>query len=258
MLFKYNKFHEAAFMGVAGEVTGRISERYNNIEYYLRLKKVNETLVQENAKLRNMLRQDFQAPDSSQKFVVDSFRIDSLEKFRRYLYLPAKVINNSVTYQTNYITISRGANQGVQKDMTVISPDGIVGTVINVSNNMASIMSLLHRQNRVSSSLKKTGETGTVEWDGRDPQILTLRNIPKSAQVKVGDTVVTGINSSFPPGHTVGYVIAMESEPASNFYLISLKPATNFFNVQFVYVVKNLQKEEQEALEKSTTKDQEK
>ena len=95
MLFKYNKFHEAAFMGVAGEVTGRISERYNNIEYYLRLKKVNETLVQENAKLRNMLRQDFQAPDSSQKFVVDSFRIDSLEKFRRYLYLPAKVINNS-------------------------------------------------------------------------------------------------------------------------------------------------------------------
>lgn len=257
MLFKYNKFHEAAFMGVAGEVTGRISERYNNVEYYLRLKKVNESLVQENAKLRNMLKLDFQAPDSSQKFVLDSFRIDSLEKFRRYLYLPAKVINNSVTYQTNYITISRGTLQGVQKDMTVISSDGIVGTVINVSNNMATIMSLLHRQNRVSSSLKKTGETGTVEWDGKDPQVLTLRNIPKSAPVKVGDTVVTGINSSFPPGHTVGYVTAFESEPASNFYVISLRPATNFFNVQFVYVVKNLQKEEQDALEKSTTKDQE-
>jgi rod shape-determining protein MreC len=254
MLFKYNKFHEAAFMGVASEVTGRISEKYNSVEYYLRLKRMNEELVKENARLRNLLKEDFLAPDSTQKLVLDSIRIDSIERFRRYLYLPAKVINNSVTSQTNYITISRGTLQGVQKDMTVISSDGIVGTVINVSNNMATIMSLLHRQNRVSASLKKTGETGTVEWDGNDPQVLTLRNIPKSAQVKAGDTVVTSINSSFPPGHAIGYITAVESEKSSNFYSLSLKPATNFFSVQFVYVVRNLQKEEQDGLEKSTHK----
>jgi rod shape-determining protein MreC len=254
MLFKYNRFHEAAFMGVAGEFTGRISEKYNKVEYYFQLKKTNEALVNENAHLRNLLKQDFLPSDSTQKIVIDSIRIDSLERFRRYLYMPAKVVNNSVTSQTNYITISRGLKQGVQKDMTVVSSEGIVGTVINVSNNMATVMSLLNRQSRVSSSLKKTGETGTVEWDGNDPQVLTLRNIPKSARVNIGDTVVSGINSSYPPGQAVGYVTAVEAEKSSNFYSLSLKPATNFFNIQFVYVVKNLQKEEQDALEKATHK----
>src|SRR3982751_5761062 len=79
-LFRYNKFHEAAFAVVAGELTGRINERYNNVEYYFRLKKTNEALVQENVHLRSLLRENYEAPDSTTNIVVDSIKVDSLMK----------------------------------------------------------------------------------------------------------------------------------------------------------------------------------
>ncbi|MBX3258004.1 MAG: rod shape-determining protein MreC [Chitinophagaceae bacterium] len=252
MLFHYNRYHEAAFMGVASEVTGRINRQYNNVEYYFNLKKTNEGLVEENRKLRNLLKQDFLVPDTSSSLVVDSIKVDSLEPHRRYLYFPAKVINNSVTSQNNYLTLSRGTAQGIAKDMAVISPTGIVGKVVHVSANMATVMSLLHSKSQVSASLQKSGETGSVEWDGKDPQVITFKNIPKSAEVKKGDTVVTSRYSTFPPGQPIGIITDIEDPQSSNFYLLKLRPLTNFFNVQFVYVVKNLQKEEQDALEKIT------
>ena len=115
-------------------------------------------------------------------------------------------------------------------------------------------MSLLHRQSRVSVSLKKTGETGSIEWDGKDPLVITFKNIPKSVPVKIGDTVVTSRYSTFPARQLVGTISAVESETGSNFYTLKLKPLTNFFNIQFVYAVKNLQREEQEELEKATKK----
>lgn len=254
MLFHYNRFHEAVFLDAASEVTGRINRQYNNVEYYFRLKKTNDILVEENQRLRNLLKEDFLIPDTSSELAFDTIRVDSIEQYRRYQYYPAKVINNSVTGQNNYLTIGRGYAQGIRKDMAVVSPSGIVGTVVNVSKNMATVMSLLHRQSRVSVSLKKTGETGSIEWDGKDPLVITFKNIPKSVPVKIGDTVVTSRYSTFPARQLVGTISAVESETGSNFYTLKLKPLTNFFNIQFVYAVKNLQREEQEELEKATKK----
>jgi rod shape-determining protein MreC len=99
MLFRYNRFHEAAFMNISGEITGRISKQYNTVEYYFNLKKTNDQLVAENQRLRNLLKQDFLITDTSRLIVIDSIKVDSLEQYRRYFYYPAKVINNSVTAQ---------------------------------------------------------------------------------------------------------------------------------------------------------------
>lgn len=254
ILFHYNRYHEAVFMGVGGEITGFINERYNNVESYFSLKKTNTELMEENTRLKNLLKQNFDIPDTTFLAVTDTIRIDSVEQHRKYQYYSAKVINNSVTSQNNYVTINRGYAQGIEKDMSVISPTGIVGTVVNVSKNMATIMSLLHSQSRVSASLKKTGETGSVEWEGNNPQEITFKNIPKSVIVQKGDTVVTSLYSTFPPGYPVGVVNEITEQPGSNFYVLKLKPLTNFFNVQYVYVVKNLHKQEQDALEKATNK----
>jgi rod shape-determining protein MreC len=252
MLFRYNKYHEAAFMGVASEITGSFDARYNTIENFLRLKKTNEQLAAENERLKNLLRQDFAAPDSSRQIAVDSIRIDSLEQYRKYLYLSAKVIGNSTSSQTNYITIHRGSAQGVQRDMAVLSGTGVVGTVVNVSKNMASVMSILHRQSRISASLLRSGETGTVEWDGKDPQFVTLRNIPRSVQVYKGDTIITSkYSDKFPPGQFIGFVDDVVNESGSSFYSLKIRTATNFFNVQYVNVVAK-----QDQLEKATQQKQ--
>ncbi|HYC28522.1 MAG TPA: rod shape-determining protein MreC, partial [Chitinophagaceae bacterium] len=156
--------------------------------------------------------------------------------------------------QNNYITIHRGENQGVKRDMGVISSSGIVGTVVNTSANYATVMSMLHRQSRMRASLKKSGETGTVQWDGNSPLFLTLIDIPKSARIAKGDSIVTSYSDRFPPGLLVGTVYEIIEDKASNFYTLKLKPGTNFFNLQYVYVIENLQRDEQKQLEEATKK----
>ena len=69
--------------------------------------------------------------------------------------------------------------------------NAVVGTVVDVSNNYAVVMSLLHEQSNLSARLKKGGETGIVSYDGKTPGILYLKDISKSAKINAGDTVIT-------------------------------------------------------------------
>ena len=207
----------------------------------------------ENIELRNQLKQNFVPYDTSKKLATIILRKDSLEKVRKFFYLPAKVVGNTFTLQKNYITIERGSLQGVKKDMAAISPDGsIVGIVVEVGENYSKIMSLLHRNSKVSAMLKRDKVAGTVEWDGSDPEILTLKNISKSAAPKLGDTVYTSpYSASFPPQLMVGRVTQIIADPASNFLTLNLKSSTNFYNLEYIYLVENKRMAEQLGIEKN-------
>jgi len=173
----------------------------------------------------------------------------------KYNYLEAKVVSSTTALKTNYLTIHRGFAQQVRPNMGVVGPQGIVGTVINVSENFATVMSLLHPQYKVVVKLKKGGERGTIEWDGQSPLFVTLKDIPKSAKVAKGDTVVTSqISSKFPADIMVGTVFEIVPDNTSNFYTLKIRPATNFFNIEYVYVIDNTQYDEQKRLEDSTSK----
>jgi rod shape-determining protein MreC len=255
MLFRYNKFHEAIFMNASTEITGRINDKYNTIEYYFQLKKTNESLLKENLRLRQLLHENYEAPDSARRLITDTIRIDSARSVLKYKEMEAKVVNSTTSQQTNYLTIHRGSDQGVRPNMGVISPQGIAGTVVNVSENYATVMSLLHRQYKVVVKLKNGGDRGTIEWDGLSPLFVTLKDIPKSARVAKGDTIVTSQTSSkFPAGIMVGTVYEIVEDNTSNFYTLKIRPATNFFNIEYVYVIDNLQYDEQKRLEDSTRK----
>ena len=254
-LFRYNRFYDAAFQGVAGEVTGKINERYNNVQYYFKLKNTNEALTKENVYLRNLLKDNYQAPDSSQKIVVDSIRVDSVLKYQRFKYYDARVVGSFASTQVNYLTIHRGEAQGVKKDMGVIGPLGIVGRVVTVSENYAVVMSVLNQNFKVKAKLNKSGENGTIEWDGVSPQYILLRDIPKSSAIANGDTVLTSeLSSIYPPNIMVGTIAGAIKDASSNFYTIKLKTATNFLNVQYVTVIDDLQNTERQKLEESIKK----
>lgn len=258
-LFRYNKFYDAAYLGVAGEVTGRINERYNNIQSYFKLKQTNEALAKENTSLRNLLKDNYQSPDTTRRIVVDSIRVDSVLKFQRFRYYDARVVGSFVSTQSNFLTIHRGLLQGIQKDMGVIGPLGIVGRVVKASDNFSVVMSLLNQSFKVKAKLKKSGENGTVEWDGTSPQYVLLRDIPKSAAIKDGDTVLTSeLSSIYPPNIMVGTIAGAIKDNSSNFYTIKLKTATNFLNVQYVSVIDDLQKGERQQLEETVKEAQKK
>ena len=258
MLTTASTSHQSFFSAKMSDATSKINERYYNMRGYFFLRETNQKLAEENARLLNLLSANISAPDSSVRVVTDSVYKDSLNKYRKYNWLPAKVIGNTVSLQTNFLTLERGSLQGVKKGMAAISPEGIVGVVLEVSDNTSKVMSLLHRNSRVSAMLKKDNNAGSIEWDGASPYYLLLRNVSKGAKVVKGDTVVTSTYSAnFPPYQIVGRVAEIDADPSSNFYTLKIKTAVNFFTVQFVYLVENLRYQEQFDLENNNPKTRE-
>ena len=256
MLFKFNKFHHAAFLGVANEVTGGINTQKSKLDEYFHQAEENKKVHRMNDSLLNLLRSNFSIPDTAQKLSVDTTRIDSSFAVRRYLWRDAKVVYTTFNSEKNYLQLNRGAKYGIKDNMAVLSSDGyVVGQVVNVSPNFSSVMSLLHVQSLVSASLKNTGDGGRLRWDAKDPRFVLMEGISKSVTVKVGDTVLTSKYSyNFPPDKIIGTVAAITSDPATGFYILKVKTAVNFTNIQQVFVVENLQRDEQLQLQKDTEK----
>ncbi|MGC4037598.1 MAG: rod shape-determining protein MreC [Chitinophagaceae bacterium] len=256
LLFTYNHFHRAVGLGVANEITGWSNSKYATVNGYFHLKEEYQRVHKMNDSLLNLLHSNFSVTDTSKKEIIDTTRYDTITGVRRYFYYPASVVDNSVNSERNYIQINRGSKQGIKDNMAVIGSDGsVVGIVVNVSPNFSQIMSLLHIQNTVNASLKKSGEFGKLEWDAKDPRFVTLRNLPKSLEIKKGDTIVTSNYSyNFPPGYMIGTVAEIVPDNSTTFYVLKVKTAANFYNLQQVFVIENLQRDEQVKLAADTKK----
>jgi len=258
MLSSYNKTYQTFFGGWSNQVTGNINKQYNSWSYFFNLRNTNAALIAENAALRNQLGQNFVPFDTTKKAGTLVLRKDSLEKTRKFFYYPAKVVGNTFTLQKNYIIIERGALQGVKKDMAAISTDGsIVGVVVEVNDNYSKIMSLLHRNSKVSAMLKKDKIAGSIEWDGDNPSVLVLKNISKSAAPKIGDSVITSpYSSNFPSQLMIGKVSLIIKDPSSNYLTLNVKSTTNFYNLEYIYLVENKRMADQKNIEKNEPKNE--
>ena len=255
-LFKYNRFHRAVGLGVANELTGWMNSKYANVDEYFHLKQESDRIHHLNDSLINLLKDNFLSTDTSARVVEDTIPYDTLGNRRRYLWRDAQVVSNSFTLEKNYIQINRGYKQGIRDNMGVLNSDrSLVGIVVNTSDNFSQVMSLLHVRNNVNAIMKKTGSAGTIYWDGKNPSYLLMNGVSKSDSITKGDTVLTGTFSySFPPRYMIGTVESIEKEKTSGFYLLHIRPAANFQNLQHVFVVENLQSAEQEKLDKETRK----
>lgn len=254
MLFTYNRFQHTAFLGVASEFTGSINSKVDQVDDYFHLRDENKRVHRMNDSLLNLLKLNFSVPDTSERLVVDSFRVDSLVKFRKYTYRGASVVYNSTNFENNYLQLDRGANHGIKENMAVINSDGaIVGLVVNTSPNFSHVMSLLHTKSQVSAMLKKNQSGGTVKWDTKDPRFLIMEGISRDVDVKKGDTVVTHqFSYSYPPGFMIGRIDSIQTVKATGYYLLIIRAATRFNNIQQVFIVENLQRDEQQQLERET------
>ena len=256
MLFSYNRFHQTTYGMLSNEVAGSLNKRVNRVETFLSLSEQNQALRKQNAALLSYLPSGSVIPDSSFQLISDTVAIDSLKKYRQYQYFDAKIISNSVFLQQNNIVLHRGSAQGILPNMAVVGTDGLIGTVISVSENMSIVMSLLHRQAKVIAVLKKGSGLGEVSWDGKDPRFLVLSKIPKTIVVKKGDTVVSSpYSDKFPPGLPIGFVEKIDQDQETNTYKLKIRTAVDFSAVQHAYVVKNLLQEEMNQLKSTIIKE---
>ncbi len=247
LIVHYNRYHNAVASVYMNEITGRVNEQYTKVDDFLALKKKNQELQRQNERLLNLMKQNFETPDTSTKIVTDSIPYDTLGNHRKWVYQATKVVSNSVSAQNNFIVLGRGSAQQLKKDEGVIDANnGVVGIVTDVSENYAVVMSLLHKDSKINALLKNDPlGGGTIIWDGKEPNYLSMINVRKSVKVAKGDTVFTsGITTTFPYGLMVGTVEKVEPDKSTNNYLITIKSTANFYNLQYVYAIDNYQREE--------------
>lgn len=246
LLVRNNPYHSAAYFHTSNILIGNIYETRSNISQYFNLPEINEGLANDNAGLRELLSQ------SHVPIIVES-KQDSLELSHidyNYEYLSAKVINNSTRLMHNYLTINKGLKSGVKPGMGVISALGIVGKVMSVSENFATVSSLLNTKVFVSAYLKRNNTFCSINWDGRDILKTKLLFVPRHISLEKGDTIVTsGYNSIFPKNILIGFTEEFTLTENASFYDIDVNLSNDFSNLAYVYVIKNPLKEEKIELE---------
>ena len=241
----------------ANTVSGLVYKKQSDVVYYFGLRKMNDSLLNENAQLRKQIDQ-LHSVDTLKDSIVHR-KINPTDtsthivKFADYLYRTARVINNSTNASDNYITINRGSKDGIAKNMAVISGTGIVGRVEHVSAHFASVISILSSKQKVSAKLKN-GTNGYIIWDEKQPDVLIMTDVPQQEKVKKGDSVYTAIFSIFSPDILIGTVVKTEMVKKDAMQRIYLQSSTNFHNLQYVYVIENKMAMEKKQLEDSSAK----
>jgi rod shape-determining protein MreC len=247
MVARNHQYQRSVVVHSANRVAALFHGMHTGVSGYFALKQVNESLAEQNNILLHQTPYSFLKTDR-QVFIYR----DTLYQ-RQYSYINARVINNSVNRRNNFLTLDKGRRHGIEPDLGVITPKGVIGIVKNVSQNFSTVISLLHRDTNISVRLKKDNHLGTLQWDGEDYRMGTLLYIPTHVDLSPGDTIVTsGFSTIFPPDIFIGTIAHFEIQPGDNYFTVQVQLGQDFNKLSHVHVVKNLFREEQEALEDLT------
>lgn len=231
-------YHKSLHFNAVNDLSGNLFSNFNSIESYFLLKKENKELLTENAKLQNKLKSSFLKTDTTYAYS------DSL-----YNYMSAKVVSNSVNQQNNFMLINKGTLHGIEKEMGVISGKGIAGIVIGTSKHYARVMSILHQNTRISGRIKKNNQLVNIIWDGKNYMQGLVNDIPSHVLLEPGDTIVSSGNSLiFPEGIIIGTIVDQTIAENKNLGEATLAFSTDFNSLQYVYLIKNKMKPEQDSL----------
>jgi len=247
LIVSSNHYQSAQFFNSSNAIVANLNGFSYGVREYFSLRETNLSLSEENASLRTRLEQRMQILPGTTTVVTDTALIN------RYEFANAKVVNNSVNRFTNFITIDKGSNEGIEEGMAVISSGGAVGKVKATSRHYSVVTSILNTDVMVSAVLKRTGHFGTVQWDGLNPLFVNLNYIPRHVKPSVGDTIVTsGYNAIFPQDIIIGTIDKIDLSDAALFYQLKVRLLQDFQQLTYVAVVKSNLKVEQDSLETAT------
>jgi rod shape-determining protein MreC len=244
LIYRFNTYQRASFLNYTTGATSSFYTTVSNTRQYFKLRRVNDSLQLENARLRSMLLTSYYQNRFTTKQINDTMYR------QQYEYISATVVNNSVTKRNNYLTLDRGRAHGVEPEMGVISETGIIGIVMSVSDHYCTVLSLLNNNCKISAKVKKNGAFGSLQWKGDDPRYANLLDVNKHVPVTAGDDVVTSnFSTIFPEGIPIGRVHTHSLDAGDNFHTIKVELYTDFSTVSNAYIIRNLMKDEQKALE---------
>jgi len=262
LIFNSNYFHRSKVIILLNNISSFSSENFDYINEYFELKDINLDLTKENLFLKNQLEK-----------VKQYSNLDSL-KNTNFTFRNAKVISNNLSSFKNHLIINKGVRHGLKNEMGVINSTGIVGIINRTSKNYSSVMSVLNIDTKINAKVKRTSHFGTLEWYGLRTNYLILNDIPETANIKVGDSIITGgMSLIFPEGINIGVVSEiinqnkisdtvvrfkgnineanyLDFEFKENYLTVKVKLHTDMNNLNNVYVIESLNRKEFQKIKK--------
>ena len=247
LIVNFNNFQKSIYLNSSNTLVGGMHNIANLTTEYFGLREKNENLSEENAALLNRIFFLESHLEQNERIQTDT---TSVTPDKDYHFLSAKVINNSTHKGKNYMTLNKGAKDGVKPDMGVISDQGIAGIVSAVSEHFSLVISVLNPIIEFSSKFKKNDFEGYIAWDGGDYRYVKMTGIPEHVAVAVGDTIVTtGYIDGLPADIQVGVVEAFEQVDRNPNLDIKVRLFTDFKVLSHVKIINYHHREEQAKLE---------
>jgi rod shape-determining protein MreC len=232
-----NSYHKSRAISSANYISGYAYEKIDEANKYFDLKEVNQELAEENSTLKQLL--------YNKKDTTLTTPIDLPDYLIQYKVLQAKVIKNSFDVYDNYLTLNAGIKDGIKEDMGVINSKGVVGIIDKTTNDYATVLSILNTKSKLNAKIKNTNHFGTLIWDAKNTGYVQLVDVPRLANLKKGDTIVTGGQSViFPENIPIGKIYKAYIDKNTNYYTISIRLFNDMTNVGFVYIIDNTKKAE--------------
>ena len=233
-LYNNSSVHYSGFGKIGTFVSGSTSSIYSYIYSYFNLRQENNKLIEENLELKKYESQFFDKSDA---------RDDSENKIDKTI--SANVILNSINKSKNIIVINKGELNGITKEMGVISSKGVVGIIKNITDNYSSIVSLLNTDLKINAILKNSSTIGSISWNGLDPRVVQLNDIPLSSSIKLGDTIITGgMSFYFPKGIPIGKIEDYNNTSLEGYYSIDVLLFSDFSSLSNLYVLQRTDDDE--------------
>lgn len=252
-----NPYQHHVYLTSANDVTSSVFRFTNNITSYFHLRDINEELQRQNANLElEVMALKDKIKEYDARMYADT--MSRQPELSDYEFIIAHVISNSIAKPRNYITIDKGATDGVKPEMGVIDQNGIIGIVDVVGEHNSRVISLLNSNFRLSCKVKKNDYFGSLVWDGKNSYEAVVEELPRHAKISQGDTIVTsGYSAVFPEGVSIGVISGFENSDNTNFYTIRVKLFTDFAKLSTVKVIINKQYDELRALQVTETESNE-
>ena len=225
--------------GAASAVTGGIGEWFKGLFGQSQLQLENAALKEQISQLEGQiaLNGELQEENKRLREIANYF-----EENTEYDMLTARVTAKSQGYWFENFLINAGRSQGIKKNMVVLSPQGLVGRVIEVGSNWSKVQTIIDSLSSVSGMIERTRDVGVVrgsaETDAQNGGRCSMYYLPYENDLVPGDRVLTsGLGGLFPKGIVIGEVIEVSRAAGETERTAVVQTAVDFSQLEEVIVL---------------------
>ena len=216
----------------------KLKESFDFFINFSKVKQENKELAAKNAELENQLIEYNRMKDENTR-LREMFNYS--EAHQNYNYLGCNIVGYSGGNISNGYIIDKGTNDGLKKDMIIITSVGLVGKITKADTNFSIVQTIMNENIAVAAMVESTRQTTGILQGGvnsKNEKLVTLSNIPMDSEIKEGDVILTsGLGGMYPKEIRIGEVISIDIDSVGLMKKALVRPYVDFDKLDGVFVV---------------------